>query len=57
MMTRGSEADNRQWLSFTGVRSLRLFYSYQAYGRGAEDYEEFIRRLREDCLTFMKRKK
>lgn len=51
MMTRGSEADNRQWLRYTGVRSLRLFESYDAYGQGPEVYGEFIRRLREEYLT------
>ncbi len=46
MMTKGSVADNRQWLLHTGVRATGLFEAYEAFGRGAAAYESFINRLR-----------
>ncbi len=51
MMTKGSTADNRQWLHHTGVRSIRLFDTYLAYGMGPKNYEKFIQELRADYLT------
>lgn len=52
MMTKGSTADNRQWLHRTGVRSIRLFDTYRAYGRGPQVYEKFIRQLRKDHISY-----
>lgn len=50
MMTKGSTADNTEWLQKTSLQSIYLFDAYKKFGESTEAYENYIQSIRQKIV-------